>query len=309
MTSDRPYRDALRPWIAVSELREGAGGQFDPDVVDELVGALREHHAIDLRLFQQARREPAGRLASSARCRRRLRAGGGAGAQPRQPRPCSRAGAIRAASAEPPEALSLGELHRQGRARVAAPRTAPSVAGCAPWRAASCRSAPRRSRCPLRRCRSRRRRAVRRCAGGGPARPASRGARRAGSPRPLPPGPTTGTGRRRCSGRGAGGRSPSASRSRPRRSGGSCRRTTSSDPVRPCAISVSNGPAYGRGGYGCARSTRPCGEDSSRSGGRSGGTAFGRCDVAISLPRWRTRTPKLAQGRPPTFETTRWSPS
>jgi len=56
MTSDRPYRDALRPWLAVSELREGAGAQVDPDVVDELVGALREHHAIDLRLFQQARR-------------------------------------------------------------------------------------------------------------------------------------------------------------------------------------------------------------------------------------------------------------
>ena len=56
MTSDRPYRDALRPWLAVSELREGAGGQFDPDVVDELVGALREQHSIDLRLFQQARR-------------------------------------------------------------------------------------------------------------------------------------------------------------------------------------------------------------------------------------------------------------
>jgi HD-GYP domain-containing protein (c-di-GMP phosphodiesterase class II) len=55
MTSDRPYRDALRPWIAVSELREGAGGQFDPEVVDELVGALREQHSIDLRLFQQAR--------------------------------------------------------------------------------------------------------------------------------------------------------------------------------------------------------------------------------------------------------------
>ena len=43
MTSDRPYRDALRPWLAVSELREGAGGQFDPDVVDALVSALREH--------------------------------------------------------------------------------------------------------------------------------------------------------------------------------------------------------------------------------------------------------------------------
>ena len=38
MTSDRPYREAMRPWIAVSELREGAGGQFDPDVVDALVG-------------------------------------------------------------------------------------------------------------------------------------------------------------------------------------------------------------------------------------------------------------------------------
>ena len=59
MTSDRPYRDALRPWIAVSELREGAGGQFDPDVVDALVGALREQHAVDLRLFQHAERAPA----------------------------------------------------------------------------------------------------------------------------------------------------------------------------------------------------------------------------------------------------------
>jgi HD-GYP domain-containing protein (c-di-GMP phosphodiesterase class II) len=56
MTSDRPYRDALRPWVALSELRDGAGGQFDPDVVDALVEALREHHAIDLRLFQQSRR-------------------------------------------------------------------------------------------------------------------------------------------------------------------------------------------------------------------------------------------------------------
>jgi HD-GYP domain-containing protein (c-di-GMP phosphodiesterase class II) len=56
MTSDRPYRDALRPWIAISELREGAGGQFDPEVVDALVGSLREERAIDLRLFQHAHR-------------------------------------------------------------------------------------------------------------------------------------------------------------------------------------------------------------------------------------------------------------
>ncbi len=54
MTSDRPYRDALRPWVAVSELREGAGGQFDPDVVDVLVNELREQRAGAMRLFQQA---------------------------------------------------------------------------------------------------------------------------------------------------------------------------------------------------------------------------------------------------------------
>ena len=54
MTSDRPYRDALRPWVAVSELREGAGGQFDPDVVDALVNELREQRAGAMRLFQHA---------------------------------------------------------------------------------------------------------------------------------------------------------------------------------------------------------------------------------------------------------------
>ena len=62
MTSDRPYRDALRPWIAVSELREGAGCQFDPDVVDELVGALREQRTGGMHLFQ--RTDPARQAAS-----------------------------------------------------------------------------------------------------------------------------------------------------------------------------------------------------------------------------------------------------
>jgi HD-GYP domain-containing protein (c-di-GMP phosphodiesterase class II) len=69
MTSDRPYRDALRPWIAVSELREGAGGQFDPDVVDALVGALREQHSIELRLRRRslrATRAASCRLAAGA---------------------------------------------------------------------------------------------------------------------------------------------------------------------------------------------------------------------------------------------------
>jgi hypothetical protein len=52
MTSDRPYRQALRPWVAVSELREGAGGQFDPDVVDILVGELRRERTGGGRLFE-----------------------------------------------------------------------------------------------------------------------------------------------------------------------------------------------------------------------------------------------------------------
>jgi HD-GYP domain-containing protein (c-di-GMP phosphodiesterase class II) len=60
MTSDRPYRAALRPWIAVSELREGAGGQFDPDVVDVLVNELRTERSVATSLFQQAERVPAG---------------------------------------------------------------------------------------------------------------------------------------------------------------------------------------------------------------------------------------------------------
>ncbi len=58
MTSNRPYRDAMRPWVAVSELREGAGGQFDPDVVDVLVTELREERSVSTSLFQQAERVP-----------------------------------------------------------------------------------------------------------------------------------------------------------------------------------------------------------------------------------------------------------
>jgi hypothetical protein len=54
MTSNRPYRSARRPWVAVSELREGAGGQFDPDVVDALVAALREERTHAPHLFEHA---------------------------------------------------------------------------------------------------------------------------------------------------------------------------------------------------------------------------------------------------------------
>ncbi|MEX0993187.1 MAG: HD-GYP domain-containing protein [Solirubrobacterales bacterium] len=41
MTSDRPYREALRPSTAVSELRRYAGLQFDPNVVETLILELR----------------------------------------------------------------------------------------------------------------------------------------------------------------------------------------------------------------------------------------------------------------------------
>jgi hypothetical protein len=42
MTSDRPWRSSLKPWAAVRELRAGAGREFDPQVVVQLIGVLRE---------------------------------------------------------------------------------------------------------------------------------------------------------------------------------------------------------------------------------------------------------------------------
>jgi response regulator RpfG family c-di-GMP phosphodiesterase len=42
MTSDRPYRKALSNDIAISELRKGAGTQFDPDIVDIFIDILRD---------------------------------------------------------------------------------------------------------------------------------------------------------------------------------------------------------------------------------------------------------------------------
>jgi HD-GYP domain-containing protein (c-di-GMP phosphodiesterase class II) len=52
MVADRPYRVGLRPWMAVSKLREGAGAQFDPDVVEALVGELREANLSTTRMLQ-----------------------------------------------------------------------------------------------------------------------------------------------------------------------------------------------------------------------------------------------------------------
>jgi putative two-component system response regulator len=42
MTSDRPYRKALSVAEAVRRLREGAGVQWDPDLVDVFIQLLAE---------------------------------------------------------------------------------------------------------------------------------------------------------------------------------------------------------------------------------------------------------------------------
>jgi HD-GYP domain-containing protein (c-di-GMP phosphodiesterase class II) len=41
MTTDRPYRQARPPAMALAELQRCAGTQFDPSVVAALVGVLR----------------------------------------------------------------------------------------------------------------------------------------------------------------------------------------------------------------------------------------------------------------------------
>ncbi len=46
MTSDRPWRPALRPEQAMEEIKKGAGTQFDPRVVDAFVSALEKQGII-----------------------------------------------------------------------------------------------------------------------------------------------------------------------------------------------------------------------------------------------------------------------
>ena len=60
MTENRPYQPAKSPEEALAELRENAGGQFDPDVVAAFMRVHVQHH-----WEERARRpEPQGALRS-----------------------------------------------------------------------------------------------------------------------------------------------------------------------------------------------------------------------------------------------------
>jgi HD-GYP domain-containing protein (c-di-GMP phosphodiesterase class II) len=45
MTSDRPYRAAMRHELAVAELADEAGWQFDPEVVERVRAVLERRMA------------------------------------------------------------------------------------------------------------------------------------------------------------------------------------------------------------------------------------------------------------------------
>ena len=49
MISNRPYRTAMSPEVAVSELQRNSGTQFDPEVVSAFVSVLAEREGAPLR--------------------------------------------------------------------------------------------------------------------------------------------------------------------------------------------------------------------------------------------------------------------
>jgi len=55
MTIDRPYRKALEPAVAISELFKYKGKQFDPDIVDALVKGLKKKKLITNQDIVQAK--------------------------------------------------------------------------------------------------------------------------------------------------------------------------------------------------------------------------------------------------------------
>ena len=49
MTSNRPYRTAMSPELALSELHNCSGTQFDPAVIKAFVKTLRSSHSAQRR--------------------------------------------------------------------------------------------------------------------------------------------------------------------------------------------------------------------------------------------------------------------
>jgi HD-GYP domain-containing protein (c-di-GMP phosphodiesterase class II) len=56
MLSDRPYRSAMTVEEAIEELRRCSGGQFDPAIVEKLVGVLSKRKAESRPVLASARR-------------------------------------------------------------------------------------------------------------------------------------------------------------------------------------------------------------------------------------------------------------
>jgi HD-GYP domain-containing protein (c-di-GMP phosphodiesterase class II) len=54
MTTDRPYRRAMAPEAAIAELRDNAGSQFDPGVIDSLVKVVQQGLVSDAEAYSDA---------------------------------------------------------------------------------------------------------------------------------------------------------------------------------------------------------------------------------------------------------------
>ena len=152
------------------------------------------------------------------------------------------------AQPETAEPAAAHELQRERRAGAWGGGLCAPASGCAPSRAGDGRSGRRRSRSPRPRGRSRRRHAARpEAAWRRPAR-GSRAVRRASPLRHARSCPTMETARRSCSARAACARCSTASRHRSGVNLWVVPITTSCASVSPCAMRLSNGPAYGRAG-------------------------------------------------------------
>ena len=55
MTAERPFRASLSPLMILQELKNEAGGQFDPFLVTSLLDLIDEHQLLDIPSDQMSR--------------------------------------------------------------------------------------------------------------------------------------------------------------------------------------------------------------------------------------------------------------